>query len=206
MARTSCSQTRLADDKILLNFGYNLTTLNSDIGGYRTGDVYQYTDLTGGGESVTQAMNGSLWWNPIEDLVIAPSFRLEMARPERLGQPHQRPWLHHPRFKRLRFERADPGAARPAIPVSRTCCSTPAPNRRGPMATCSAPPSMMAACCLGMASATTDSDLDRQKYVVGANWYPRTGLSVAAQYFHQRYDQDFSHEIPALPPLRRPQL
>ncbi len=51
---------------------YNITTLNSDIGGYRTVEQ-RYRNLSGGSQMLTQTINSSLWWNPIEDLVIAPS-------------------------------------------------------------------------------------------------------------------------------------
>lgn len=47
-----------------------------------------------------------------------------------------------------------------------------------------------------------DTDLFSQKYTVGVNWYPGSGLNVAGQYFHKSsdYNNDFKTEL-ASPPV-----
>jgi hypothetical protein len=40
---------------------------------------------------------------------------------------------------------------------------------------------------------TVDSDVDIQKYTIGANWYPLSGLSVSTQVFYRNYDQTFAN-------------
>jgi hypothetical protein len=46
-----------------------------------------------------------------------------------------------------------------------------------------------------------DTDLLTQKYTVGANWYPTTGLNVAGQYYHKSadYDNHFITELATAP-------
>ena len=46
-----------------------------------------------------------------------------------------------------------------------------------------------------------DTDLLTQKYTVGANWYPTTGLNVAGQYYHKSadYDNHFNSELATAP-------
>lgn len=46
-----------------------------------------------------------------------------------------------------------------------------------------------------------DTDVFSEKYTVGANWYPASGLNVAAQYFHKNldYDNDFKSELATAP-------
>ncbi|RME93912.1 MAG: hypothetical protein D6766_07305, partial [Verrucomicrobia bacterium] len=39
----------------------------------------------------------------------------------------------------------------------------------------------------------TDDDRTAQKYVVGANWYPASRLSLSTEYFHKIRDNDFDH-------------
>jgi hypothetical protein len=46
-----------------------------------------------------------------------------------------------------------------------------------------------------------DTDLFVQKYTVGVNWYPTSGLNVAGQYFHKSmdYDNNFKSELATAP-------
>ena len=39
----------------------------------------------------------------------------------------------------------------------------------------------------------TRIERDAQKYVFGANWYPRAGLHVAGQYYFRRSDNSYTH-------------
>lgn len=41
----------------------------------------------------------------------------------------------------------------------------------------------------------TDTDLNIQKYTVGANWYPVRGLSFSAQAYYRSYEQDLDFDL-----------
>lgn len=37
------------------------------------------------------------------------------------------------------------------------------------------------------------SDVDDERYTLGANWYPLSGLSFAAQYYHRSFEEDYDN-------------
>lgn len=45
----------------------------------------------------------------------------------------------------------------------------------------------------------TNGDINSQKYVVGANWYPQTWLNVATQYYKKIYENDYDHTFDTTP-------
>ncbi|HWM25307.1 MAG TPA: MtrB/PioB family outer membrane beta-barrel protein [Chthoniobacterales bacterium] len=45
----------------------------------------------------------------------------------------------------------------------------------------------------------TNGDINSQKYVVGANWYPQTWLNVATQYYKKIYVNDYDHTFDTTP-------
>lgn len=45
----------------------------------------------------------------------------------------------------------------------------------------------------------TNGDINSQKYVIGANWYPRTWLNVATQYYKKIYENDYDHTFDTTP-------
>ena len=46
-----------------------------------------------------------------------------------------------------------------------------------------------------------DTDLLKQKYTIGANWYPMANLNLSGQYYHRTadYDNDFKSELATAP-------
>lgn len=183
------------DERNMLSFGYNITSLNSDIGGFRTVS-HAYVDLMGGGQSLSQVLNGSYWWNPVDDLVIVPSFRIECW--------DQDMWGFHGSFPRgggpledildqSHYETKEYTAA----------CEVRYSGIENMLLYGTAEYSALNGDLYRMTTVDgiidgtrmTDSDLDRQKYVVGANWYPATGVTLAAQYYYREYDQGYSHIV-----------
>jgi predicted porin len=194
------SQTRLADEKILLNFAYNITTLDSDFGGSRTTFELPYTGLLGTAESVSQVLNGSMWWNPLDDLVIIPSFRLEWWDQSAWGNRMDMTPFFGSITDSSDYEANEQTLACEArytgVPNALLYARAEYSMADGDMVR-----STINSGILNIDGfRATDSELDRQKYTLGANWYPAQGLSVAARYTHRRYDQDFSHAIPGLLP------
>lgn len=45
----------------------------------------------------------------------------------------------------------------------------------------------------------TNGDINSQKYVIGANWYPQTWLNVATQYYKKIYENDYDHTFDTTP-------
>ena len=45
----------------------------------------------------------------------------------------------------------------------------------------------------GYGNRTTESDTDRQKYSVGANWYPVRGIGLSAQAYYKDSETDYTH-------------
>lgn len=180
------STSSFCDDILRTSFAYNLTTINSDIGGFRTVN-HNYTNLMGGAQSTSQVLNASVWWNPIEDLVIVPSFRYEWWGQDMWGSHFDGDTI----FDQSSYD-SDQATVETEVRYSgidnlliygRAQLST----ANGDM--------FRSTWDNGVVDGTrmTDSDTDIQKYVVGANWYPFTGVTVAAQAYWREYDQGFSH-------------
>ncbi len=183
------STSRFRDDEVMVSFAYNLTTINSDIGGFSTVN-HAYNNLMGGGQSTTSVINASVWWNPIEDLVIVPSFRYEWWSQDMWGSHLSGPdmILDQSQYEsneataecEIRYSGIDS-----ALLYARALYSA----RDGDMYR------------MTMDNAVVDgtrftaSDTDTQKYVIGANWYPISGLSVATQAYYRVYDQEFNHLV-----------
>lgn len=45
----------------------------------------------------------------------------------------------------------------------------------------------------------TEGDINSQKYVIGANWYPQTWLNVATQYYKKIYENEYDHTFDTTP-------
>ena len=146
----------------------------------------------------THVANTNIWWNPIDDLVIVPSFRVEW---EDIGSRAQL----QPHGTGVRGSTSDDHL--PQMTEDRTTDQRDSSKSVTPDlgCRCSMPAASGARDGRGHASFSNGIDADltgradryfgrhQQKYVVGANWYPMQGLSVSAQYYYQSYDQDFNH-------------
>jgi len=183
------STSRFCDDKVMLSFGYNLTTLDSDIGGYSTVN-HAYNNLMGGGQSTTSVINTSLWWNPVEDLVLVPSIRYEWWQQDMWGGHLSGgdEILDHSQYEsdeataeiEVRYSGIDS-----ALLYARAMYA----DRSGDMFRTTLENAVVDG------TRVTDADTDIQKYVIGANWYPAAGISLAAQAYYKSYDQEFNHIV-----------
>ncbi len=182
------STSSFCDDKLRTSFAYNLTTINSDIGGFRTVN-HTYTNLLGGALSTTQVLNASLWWNPAPDLVVVPSFRYEWWQQEMWGS-HLDPATI--------FDLSDyeSGQATFETEVRYSGIDNLLVYGKAQYSTANGD-LFRSTYDNGVVDGVrmTDSDTDIQKYVVGANWYPFMGVTVATQAYWREYDQGFSHRL-----------
>ncbi len=189
------SETRF-NDRMLMSFGYSFTTMDTDTDGSSRTVVdrdgtpgptldHAFSTLTGGGQLSLNVANANFWWNPIDDLVIVPSFRAEWedlsaiaafiddsAMNQRNSSDTNLDTLTEQLearytgvenvvfYSRLEFSQADGSVLYRDIND-------------------------------GIRRQT--SDIDEQKYVLGANWYPLKGLSLSSQYYHKTYNEDFDN-------------
>lgn len=182
------STSRFCDERMMLSFGYNITSLNSDMGGFRNVS-HSYTNLLGGAESLTQTCNVSLWWNPIDDLVIVPSFRAEWWNQSAWGNHFDGDNILDQSDYESSEQTYSCEARYSGIQNTLLYARAEYSNLDGDMYRSSFENMVFDS------NRATNSSLQRQKYVMGANWYPVTGLSIAAQYYYREYDQGFSHPI-----------
>lgn len=182
------SQSRFAEDKVMLSFAYNLTTLDSDIGGYR--DVnHNYNNLMGGGQSTTQVMNASLWWNPIEDLVFVPSFRFEWWNQDMWGSHFDGNDILDQSSYESTEGTAELEVRYSGIDCALLYCRALYSRRDGDMFRSTFDNAVVDG------TRFTDSETDIQKYVLGANWYPFSRVSISTQGYYRVYDQDFDSVV-----------
>lgn len=77
-------------ERVLASFGYSYTNLDTDIGGERpvrdnttgfleTGADHSLWGISGGSQAAIHVLNANLWWNPVADLVVVPSIRVEFC-------------------------------------------------------------------------------------------------------------------------------
>jgi hypothetical protein len=184
------SQTRL-NDRMLLSFAYMFTTLDTDLNG-SSHDQNETTPswIFGGSDFSQQVANASFWWNPIDDLVFVPSVRAEWqningATIERniagvvTGNGIQNSGIdilditeefeiRYSGFENAllysRFEWTQGDKDSTQFELGRN----------------------------GGAPRLVDVDTDDGKYILGANYYPMSGLSLSAQYYYRKFDQEYS--------------
>ena len=151
------------------------------------------------GRLLQNVANCNFWWNPIDDLVVVPSIRAEW-------EDHSRP---------SRSSSATGGEYGPAAfaPIPTICRTSPS---RLKSATPGSHDLVLYAkgdwtqgdvdrrlrIALNEQFRCADTDIEDEKYSVGANWYPVSGLSVAAQYYYRNFEEDFDVRLHG--PLRCP--
>lgn len=194
------------NERMLLSFGYSYTSLESDFSGDRfstdsvTGANYThqdhaYTALLGNAESMLNVFNANFWWNPVDDLVIVPSFRAEFYEQDveayHLGGVRGKPGLTHDiddsshnEWKKFteQIELRYSGVENMLIYARATMSQSDDDMNRMTLED-------------GVVDGTrvSESEIDLQKYVLGANWYACKGLTFAGQYYYRNRDQEFSH-------------
>ena len=186
------SETRL-NERMLMSFGYFFTNLNSDTGGERIStDVngvnrptsdHAYSALSGGANLSQHVANANFWWNPVDDLVIVPSFRAEWEDVYAVSNFYE---------GGDQSDSSDTSRDNQAeeIEVRYTGLENMVLYAKGEF---SQEDGSVLFRDVENDLKLKDSDIDQQKYVVGANWYPVSGLSLAMQYYHRYYDEDYDN-------------
>ena len=186
------SETRF-NDRMMLSFGYSYTTMDTTTDGSsrivvdRTGapslDDHAFNSFSGGGEYHLNVANVNFWWNPIDDLVIVPSFRAEWEDASAVsdfvndnGPNHNSSDSNTNQLTEqleVRYTGLENLVLYTKVELSQTDGFISYRNN-----------------ILGDLQ-LQDSDVSQQKYSVGANWYPMRGLSLSAQYYHKDFNEDF---------------
>ena len=201
------TETRFGE-RVILNLGYSFTTMDTNVDGsdrifnnLTSSRDEGYRALFGGSDVKTHVANASIWWNPIDDLVIAPSFRVEW---EDLSSST--------RFN-LTARGLDEDVTN-ANDDNRTTTSEQLEIRytgipdlllyaRGQWSQVDGNRFVWEDIEGALSERWTDISIESQKYVVGANWYPLQGLSLSSQYYYQSYDEEFNHTDGGLTPMMR---
>jgi hypothetical protein len=191
------SETRF-NDRMLLSFGYAVTTMDTDVDGGQRGNtalatgvftpVYQL--LTGSGDFVQNTANLNFWWNPVDDLVVVPSIRANWEEID---------------MRATRFDTA--AAANTGTPSSiRTNSDDLQDISESLEVRYTGIPDLVLYAKGDWTQGDADrwlrnpvngqfryseTDLEDAKYSVGANWYPVSGLSFAAQYYYRSFEEDY---------------
>lgn len=182
------------NDRMLMSFGYAFTTMDTDTDGSSRTVVdrdgtssttldHAFSSLTGGAQLDLNVANANFWWNPIDDLVIVPSFRAEWedryaiaaffdgmdqrnSSDSEIDKQTEQIEVRYTGLKDLvLYSKAEFSQADGTI-LYRDIND-------------------------GIRLQT--SDLTQERYVLGANWYPVIGLSMAAQYYHRNFNEDFDN-------------
>lgn len=195
------SETRF-NERMLLSFGYSFTTMDTDVDGGQRGTVNLATQayspvyhlLAGSGDFVQNTTNLNFWWNPIDDLVVVPSIRANWEETD----------MSASRFNTV-------AAAAAGTPTSTRTNSDDLQDFKESLEVRYSGINDLVLYTRGewvQADVDrwlrnpvngqyrfTDTDLNDSKYVIGANWYPVTGLSFAAQYYNRNMNEGFNHTV-----------
>ena len=209
------TETRFSE-KVFLTSGYSFTTLDTDLGGSRIyGSDYDavydpvfarqffdpgFLDLSGGSQLKQYVFNLNLMWLLKDKLTLIPSVRVEHVDEDGsssfLNTPDETPYLNTSErgftdvseALELRYSgvtnwlfyvRGEWLEAQGNLEEQQ---SNTDPNAPG----------------VTLYRDTHDDRLT-QKYLVGANWYPRRRLNLAAQYYHKIKQNDYAHRTDSTP-------
>lgn len=186
------------NDRMLMTFGYSYTTMDTDTDGSNRSVAdrdgipgptldHAFASLSGGGQLSLNVANANFWWNPVDDLVIVPSFRAEWEDQSAIASYLDEGTTNQSNssdseldkfteqlevrytgleniviYSEVEFNQADGSILYRDINA-------------------------------GVRRQT--SDIAQGIYKVGANWYPLRKLSVSGQYYHRDYDEDFDNSF-----------
>jgi hypothetical protein len=182
------SETRF-NDRMLLSCGYAYSTMSSDIDGSSRsstlGAISTFLSDLGGGSLSSNTINVNFWWNPIPDLVIVPSLLATWEDSDadsfttRTGALLQSS-ANDSSFDQLaeqlevRYTGVENLVLYSKLDFSQDDASDSLASDKGDIR-------------------VQSSDISQQKFVLGANWYPLSGLSVSTQYYHTNFNQDYDN-------------
>lgn len=184
------------NDRMLMSFGYSYTTMDTDTNGSsrtvvdRDGTVsttldHAFSSLTGGAQLSLNVANANFWWNPIDDLVIVPSFRAEWEDQYAIAS-----YFDFANQKNSSDSELDKQTEQ--IEIRYTGLSDIVLYTKAEF---SQADGTILYRDINDGVRLQTSDITQEKYVFGANWYPMSGLSVAAQYYHKDYNEDYDNSF-----------
>ena len=202
------SETRF-NDRMMLSFGYSYTTMDTTTDGSsrivvdRTGapstnDPF-FKSFSGGSECHLNVANVNFWWNPIDDLVIVPSFRAAWEDSSAVA-------AFFDGIKNRYASDADTAQYTEQLEVRYSGLENLVLYAKAEL---SQTGGFISYRSIGTNLQYQDSDVTQQKYSVGANWYPMRGLSLSAQYYHKDFSEDFHNTFifdPAVGSIYDPDL
>jgi hypothetical protein len=220
-------QTTRLNKQLQFSAAYMFTTLNSDIGGTRLyGQSYDpvfdpvyarrqrrdegFIDQFGGSQMDQHVATLNLSWRPTKDLVIIPSFRYEHNDLNSVSNAVETIIAPTGPIVML-FEPLEASSERSfdsvteALEVRYTGLKKWTFYAKGEwmqedldqierdfeLADDEDPTLLI--------GRDTNGDINSQKYVIGANWYPQTWLNVATQYYKKIYENDYDHTFDTTP-------
>jgi hypothetical protein len=195
------SETRF-NERMLLSFGYSVTTMDTEVDGGQRGTVNLATSayspvyqlLTGSGDYVQNTANLNFWWNPIDDLVIVPSIRANWEEIEmRASRFNTAAAANSGTASSIRTNSDDLQDTSESLEIRYSGISDLVLYAKGDWTQGEVDRWLRNP--VNGQFRFTDTDLEDSKYAVGANWYPLNGLSFAAQYYHQAFEEDFNHRL-----------
>jgi len=216
------TDTRISD-RWQFTTGYSFTTLHSVLSGERTniplgatmtGTDTRFTNLAGGSELKQYVLNLNLMYTPSDNWQIVPSLRVEkedrlgeatdnaitgtatqVVSPITVGSSSDRGALFVTEGLDIRYK----GVTNWVFYVRGEVSQDQAGLNEAFRTNVLTAPNLFR---------DTEWDRDLQKYSVGANWYPLKSVNFAAQYYHKRSDNEYTHDpdstsnIPPADPTR----
>lgn len=196
------SESRL-NDQMLLSFGYAFTTMNTDTSGSerhsldRAGAWRSYSDhgnspLTGGADHHSHVTNANFWWNPIPDLVIVPSIRAEWEDQSAVSWFTEWDRVTRAPIREYFRNDSDVDNLTEQLDIRFTGIDNLVLYTRTEYSQSDRDRLLID---IDNERRESTSRVSQQKYIVGANWYPIRGISLAAQYYRRNYDLDYDHDF-----------
>jgi hypothetical protein len=211
-------------DNLLFTTGYSFTTMDTDIGGSRIyGSDYDplydplfahrqfhdegFLNLTGGSRLDQHVANLNFMFNPLDNLTIVPSLRIENqsqngianfietdvnAPPQMIGTQ-----ADIANTRQMGFTDVTEG-----LEARYTGLTNWVFYARGEWLEGDGNlQEREAEAQTGLVARNTDSTRFTQKYSVGGNWYPMRELNLAGQYYHKIHENHYDHLADSTPNL-----
>ncbi len=182
------------NDEMMLSYGYSYLTMDTDSGGRRStlaGNgtlTEQYVNLAGGANHSLHTLNTAFNWLPVPDLSLTASLRASWEDTDTVshyvaGTPQRsasnRDYDTLAEELEIRYTGLDHLVAYARAEFEQADDRVHYRNTAGFLR-------------------RKDVDANREKYVIGANYYPIPGLSFSAQYYRQNFDADYSNSYDPL--------
>lgn len=194
------SQTRL-NDRMLLSFAYMFTTLDTDVDGSLHDQNSTPSTIYGGSDFTQNVANASFWWNPIDDLAVVPSVRAEWQNIN--GATVERNLLGAVVGNGIQSSGIDTFDLTEEIEVRYSGIEDVLLYSRFEWTQGDKDSRQNELGRNNGADRLVDIDTNDGKYIIGANYYPMSGLSLSAQYYYRQFEQEYSSNDSSVAPVRR---